>query len=54
MTDGIEELLKSEKIKTLKPNECALFYDEKEGKLVGICNKDGKLEITFAKKIEEI
>lgn len=54
MTEEIEELLKSEKIKTLKPNECALFYDEKKGKLVGICNKDGKLEIAFAKKIEEI
>lgn len=54
MAEKIEELLKSEKIKTLKPNECALFYDKERGKLLGICNKNGKLEITLEKKIEEI
>jgi len=39
----LEEFLKSEKVKTLKPNECGLIYDEKRGLLIGVCNKDEKL-----------
>jgi hypothetical protein len=52
--EKIEELLKSEKLKVLKPNECGLIYDEKRDLLIGICNKDGKIEVTFKKKIGEI
>ncbi len=49
-----EGLLKSEKIKTLKPDECGLLYDEERGLLIGFCNKDGDISITLKKKIEEI
>jgi len=52
--EKIEELLKSEKIKIIKPNECGLIYDEKRDFLIGLCNKDGKIKIMFKKKIEEI
>jgi len=52
MTKEIEELLK--RIKILKPGECALIYDEKRGRLLGICNKRGKIELTLDKKLEEI
>ncbi|MDI6916844.1 MAG: hypothetical protein QMC80_03515 [Thermoplasmatales archaeon] len=50
----IEKLLKSEKLKVLKPNECGLMYDEKKGLLIGFCNKNGEIKITLKKKIEEI
>jgi len=50
----IEKLLKSEKLKTLKPKECGLLYDDKRGLLIGICNKNGDLEIKLKKKIEEL
>jgi hypothetical protein len=52
--EKIEELLKSERLKVLKPNECGLIYDEKRDFLIGICNKDGEIKITFKKKIGEI
>jgi hypothetical protein len=52
--EKIEELLKSEKIKTMKSNECSLIYDEKRDFLIGICNKDGEIKVTFKKKIGEI
>lgn len=42
----IEKLLKSEMVKILKPNECALVYDEKTGILKGVCNKDGELKVS--------
>lgn len=41
----LEELLKSEKLKILKPNECGLIYDENRGIIYGICNKDGKFTV---------
>lgn len=44
-TKRIEELLKNDKLKIIKPNECGLLYDEKQERLITICNKDGNLEI---------
>lgn len=44
-TKRIEELLKSDKLKIIKPNECGLLYDEKHDKIITICNRDGNLEI---------
>ena len=43
--DTLEELLKSDKLKIIKPNECGLLYDEKHDKIITICNRDGNLEI---------
>jgi len=40
-------------LKTLKSGECAVTYDSKRRVLIGICNKDGKLEVT-TKRIDEI
>lgn len=40
----IEKLLKSDKLKVLKPNECGIVYDEKAGVLLGLYNKDGELK----------
>ncbi|MDI6902638.1 MAG: hypothetical protein QMC77_02735 [Methanocellales archaeon] len=54
MDKTLEEFLKSEKVKTLKPDECGLIYDEKRGLLIGVCNKDGEIKVTLKKKIEEI
>lgn len=42
----IEKLLKSDKLKVLKPNECGIIYDEKAGVLVGVCNKDGEFKVS--------
>ena len=50
----LEGFLKSEKIKTLKPDECGLIYDEKRGLVIGVCNKNGEIKVTLKKKIEEI
>jgi len=47
------ESLPKDKLKTLKPNECGIIYDEIRGLLIGICNKNGELKI-IKKKIEEI
>jgi hypothetical protein len=52
--EEIRKLLKSEKVKTLKPNECAIVYDEERGLLLGVCNKNGRIEVTLKKKVEEI
>ncbi|MBI4289377.1 MAG: hypothetical protein HY671_13245 [Chloroflexi bacterium] len=41
----LEALIKSDKLKVIKPNECGLLYDEKRDRVITICNKDGKLEI---------
>lgn len=54
MDKEIEEFLKSEKIKTLKPDECGLIYEDKKVLLIGVCNKNGEIKITLKKKIEEI
>ena len=48
----LEKLLK-EKLKVLKPDECALAYDEKKGVLIGVCNKDGKLKFRRLKIPQE-
>ncbi len=42
---SIEELIKSDKLKILKPNECGLLYDEKGNRIFTFCNKDGKIEM---------
>ena len=49
-----EPPLKDKMVRILKPKECALIYDEKNGKILAICNRNGKPEITLEKKIEEI
>jgi hypothetical protein len=54
MDKEIEELLKSDKIKIIKPSECGLIYDDKRGLLIGLCNKDGEIKVTFKQKIEEL
>lgn len=42
----VEQLLKSEKVKILEPNACALIYDQARGLLIGVCNKDGELKVS--------
>jgi len=37
------ESLPKDKLKTLKPNECGIIYDEIRGLLIGICNKNGEI-----------
>lgn len=54
MTEEIERLLKSEKLKILKPDECGLLFDEKKGLLIGVCNKDGEIRVTLKKRIDEL
>lgn len=54
MSEKIEKLLKSEKLKVLKPNECGLIFDEKRGLLVGVCNKDGAIQVTLKKRVSEL
>jgi hypothetical protein len=38
-------------LRILKSGECALIYNEKSGKILAICNKNGKAEITFEKQL---
>jgi hypothetical protein len=45
------QILKDKIIKILKPGECALIYDEKSSKLLAVCRKRGKLEITFERQL---
>ncbi len=46
-TQTEERQLEEKLVRILKPNECALIYDEKRGRLLAICNKNGKIEITI-------
>lgn len=52
MEKDIEELLKKTFTK-LKPGECSIFYDEKRGVIVGVCNRKGEPK-PFKKKVEEL
>jgi hypothetical protein len=51
VTKTEEHPLKEKLVGILKPNECALIYDEKRGKLLAVCNKNGKIEVTFEKEL---
>ncbi len=51
MQEKLKKLLE-EKVKILKPDECAIIYDDKRGLLVGVCNEKGKISF-ISKRVEE-
>mgnify|MGYP000352192711 CR=1 FL=1 len=50
--EELERLLK-EKMKILKPKECAVIYDDERGLLISVCNEEGKIKIV-SKKVDEL
>ncbi len=49
--EEVEKLFK-EKVKVLKPDECAIIYDDKRGLFISACNDKGKIKIV-SKKVED-
>lgn len=45
--------IKANEMKKLKPDECGLVYDEVRGILIAVCNKNGELSI-LKRRIEDI